>query len=114
MTEEDWHTSKYWDSKRACAYLGITPNNLGQIRSRMARGHLLARHSDNGKCSCLLVDHKGHKTNWYLRSKVEGYALYRKGAPSEVAQIMALSRKAEKVSQGKKKTRGRPINQIGR
>ena len=110
---------EYWNTKQVCEYLTkhgtvqMKPNNLAQITLRMKRGHELAGHKSD-RCDCLLVDHKGNKTNWYRADKVMNYDLYRKGAPSLIGQVLANARKADKVKTAKRKTKGRPTTKIGR
>ena len=109
----EWQKNKYWDSEQVCAFLGIKRNNLGQIASRMRKGHETAKHLDDGKCICLLPDHKGHGLNRYRADLVRKYDLYRKGEPSELNTIISNARKAEKLPKmGKKKSSGRPSTKI--
>jgi len=110
---------EYWDTNRVLIELGVNGvdmkrNNLAQIVHRMRKGHELAGHSNNGKCVCLLVDHKGNGVNWYRADKVIGFRLYRRGAPSLHGEIIRNARKANNVQRAGRKTIGRPTTRVTR
>lgn len=111
----------YWTAAQSAEYLKMPINSFHQVTRRFRITHEKQGHSNNGKCSCVLVefsgpvkgDPVGNSRTHFRADKVKDFALYRKGSPSEVGRERAV-RKAVRDQPVGKISKGRPSNEAKR